>query len=63
MHIHDATEVAYKNGYEAGEKAATERILKDLETNIREHSVLWAYQSRVGLLEMLAEFKKKYGVN
>ena len=31
MYIHDATEIAYKNGYEKGKSDSAEEIFRDIE--------------------------------
>ena len=31
MYIHDATEIAYKNGYEKGKSDSVEEIFRDIE--------------------------------
>ena len=58
-----ATELAYKNGYEAGKKAAIDEVFKDFENEIQNHSIYWSYQSRTNLLDRFTKFRKKYEVN
>ena len=60
MDIYTATEVAYKNGYEAGQRAAIDKVLNELEYEITNHSVYWSDQSRQSLLNRVAEFKERY---
>ena len=56
MDMHTATELAYKNGYEAGEQAAVKKIFKDL-------AMLGACTRGIILNPWdIAELKEKYGV-
>lgn len=49
MNEHDATEIAFKNGYE---KAARE-IFEEIEREIKNHGITYAQRK-------IAELKKKY---
>lgn len=51
---------SYNKGYKDGKTAAINQLLTDLEFEIKEHSVHWTYQSRAGLLERIAAFRKQY---
>ena len=56
MNIHDATEVAYRNGYERGATDTAKKIFADLETYMD-----WFEGSDVILTrEEFAELRKKY---
>lgn len=60
MDKYTATELAYKNGYKAGEQAAIDKVFNDLEYEIKNHSIYWSYQPRQALLNRVAEFKERY---
>ena len=56
MDIHMATELAYKNGYEAGKQATAEQLIGD---------ILKIGGSSLGVflnLDKITELKEKYGV-
>jgi hypothetical protein len=47
MHIHDATEEAYKNGYEAGVKKFAERL--------KSHLIIYTYLNLNGVIDNLVK--------
>ena len=49
MKNHDATEIAYKNGYEK----AVQDVFADIEREIKNHGITYAQRK-------IAELKKKY---
>ena len=64
MFHHDATEVAYRNGFEAGQKAKVEQIFADIESAMRLCKTTHVGQEFYGLLleQLVANIKKKYEV-
>lgn len=49
MNEHDATEIAYKNGY----NQAVQDVFSDIEREIKNHGITYAQRK-------IAELKKKY---
>jgi hypothetical protein len=56
MDVTIATEVAYKNGYEAGKEAAAEQIFEELDKLKAEGGVIWTNYAEAVLIKL----KKKY---
>lgn len=71
MNIHDATELAYKNGYEKGLADGKREVIKELADEITSHSTsegsdnvyfgvgYWSAINKV--LLALVKLKRKYG--
>ena len=53
MDVNEATEIAYKNGYEKGKADAAREIFAEIESEIKNHGICYARRK-------IAELKKKY---
>lgn len=53
MNPHDATEIAYKNGYEQGKADAAREIFEEIEQETKNHGICYTQRK-------IAELKKKH---
>ena len=59
MRMHDATEVAYKNGYEAGEGATAQKILSGIREKIQKVSFS-NIKERFLVLDLIKSYEEEY---
>ena len=53
MNIHDATETAYRNGYEKAKQEVAKEIFEEIERETKNHGISYTQRK-------IAELKKKY---
>ena len=61
MKQYDATEIAYKNGYEKGKADAAQEIFEEIEELLKVHRISVHFNNYdAALTDVIAERKKKY---
>jgi hypothetical protein len=62
MDKYTATEVAYKNGFEQGQRVAAEHILGKISKELHWHDGLWA-TTVLSIEVLVADLKYEFGVD